>query len=256
MKRDLLGMKAEVTEIKTEVTEIKDTQATMEQRLTALENQKLKRERWDEDGTSTAPTQAYSQTAPEFQPKFIDIRGWCSYDRRTQEGLTRKEAEELLEGLKELLDEGIREHVRELRPQSARSFSLHVYCTTSYIREIKNSWVDLLQDKKIKIRGEPTEIRVRLEASPQLQAKWRLMGQAMEWSKKNINETYRPTDNWKAELTITVTLTGLNGSYSVNILTVNDHTEIEWAQQRETLTTIGILNKDEAEAEIRRTKRS
>ena len=49
MKRDLLGMKAEVTEIKTEVTEIKDTQATMEQRLTALENQKLKREmgrRW------------------------------------------------------------------------------------------------------------------------------------------------------------------------------------------------------------------
>ena len=249
MKRDIFGMKAEVTEIK-------DTQATMEQRLSALESQKLKREKWDDDCGSTAPTQTSTQFAPEFQPKFIDIRGWCSYERRTLEGLTRKEAEELVESLKELLDESIREHVRELRPQSARSFSLHVYCTTSYIREIKNSWVDLLQDKKIQIRGAPTEIRVRLEASPQLQAKWRLMGQAMEWSKKNINETYRPTDNWKAELTITVTLTGVNGSYSVNVLTVNDQAEIEWTQQRETLTTLGILNKDEAEAEIRKTKRS
>ena len=79
----------------------------------------------------------------------------------------------MLEELRELLDEGIREHVRELRPQSARSFSIHVYCTTSYIREIKNTWVDLLQDKNINIREEHMDIRVRLEASPQLTAPWK-----------------------------------------------------------------------------------
>ena len=113
------------------------------------------------------------------------------------------------------------------------------------------------QDKKIKIRGEPTEIRVRLEASPQLQAKWKLMGQAMDWAKKkNVHEMHKPTDNWKSELTITATLTGHNGSYSVWVLTVNEQAEIEWNQHTETLTMLGIHNKVEAEAEIRNTKRS
>ena len=55
----------------------------------------------------------------------------------------------------------------------------------------------------------------------------------MDWAKKNISEVYKPTDTWKSELTITATLTGLNGSYSVTIVTVADKADIEWTRPKQ-----------------------
>ena len=81
---------------------------------------------------------------------------------------------------------------------------------------------------------------------------WKLLGHAACWSSKNIIVGHTPTGNRKAELTTAVALTVLCGSYSVNILTVNDNASIDWTQHEETLTTAGIPKKADAEADIRR----
>ena len=136
-------IKGDMKEVKHEVSEIKEAQTTMDQRVAALEKQQ-QRASWtdDDDFSTTAPSATATQ--PTFEPKYIDIRGWCKYEDRATEGVARAEAIEMVGELKLMLDESIREHVREVRPQSLRSLSIHVFCTKNFIREIKNSWMDQL----------------------------------------------------------------------------------------------------------------
>lgn len=105
---------------------IETKQGDLESRLGALENR------------STTPTS-------EFQPKHVDIKGFCAWGKRRTEGIDRARAAEVYQALKRLVPSELQSMVGEFQLASGRINSIRIPINSKVIMEISNTWNDYLK---------------------------------------------------------------------------------------------------------------
>lgn len=73
-----------------------------------------------------APAAAAGEAPPTWQPKYIEAKGWCTFEERTTKGLTREQCEAIVASLKQRLAPSIAAQVGELEVRGLRSYAFRV----------------------------------------------------------------------------------------------------------------------------------
>jgi hypothetical protein len=67
----------------------------------------------------------------QFEPTYVELKGFCDYQDRFEKGITRGEAEALVERLKRSVPEALRADIGPLRLRGLRNYSIRVPCSNN-----------------------------------------------------------------------------------------------------------------------------
>jgi hypothetical protein len=151
MQSTLVGTQNEIkVEVKALAHEIKGCSARieiLETKQVAMERRLLKLE-------NASPTSTYAPStvgsSENFQPTYIEIKGWCKFHQTRELGVTRPKATELMKSLMLILPEELKGHVGDFTLRAAKNYSIKVPIQPNFLREISNTWRDQLQTNEAK----------------------------------------------------------------------------------------------------------
>ena len=144
---------------------------------------------------------------PDFQPKYIEVRGFCEFTEVRTEGVTRFDAEKLHQVLKTSLPASIQQYVKdEVRLRGTRSMMYEVEVEPRHINEVAGIWRELLAtNNDAKYKGRI--LKVVVEKKPEVKERNALFGKL-----KNIAEHEFGTENvqaqWYPQYTIDIVKNG------------------------------------------------
>ena len=75
--------------------------------------------------------------AIDFQPQYVEVKGFCSWNDRLSKGATRGDAEELMQELLPLLPLQLQQHDRPLQLRGLRNYSVQIPVASDVMREVK-----------------------------------------------------------------------------------------------------------------------
>ena len=125
IEKALGPMRKDVSDMKRDIGQLREGHNNLEQRVTRLE----------EGG---ACTQAW-------KPNFVDIVGFCKFEKVQEEGITRTEAAPLIGTIKSLLDPCLQRHVGNFEIRGSRNYLIKILINPDYLTEIKNVWAEALK---------------------------------------------------------------------------------------------------------------
>lgn len=126
-------------------------------------------------GLSTRPAATAAPPA-EFEPAFVEARGWATFETRRTQGLTRAQCQVIVDRLREHLSEEVRQHVGALSVPGYRSYTFRVAVRGGFavVREVAGVANDLVADGTLSLPegvAQGSSLRFNAERSPQAQAR-------------------------------------------------------------------------------------
>eukprot|EP00930_Biecheleria_cincta_P039727 TRINITY_DN27283_c0_g3_i1.p2 TRINITY_DN27283_c0_g3~~TRINITY_DN27283_c0_g3_i1.p2 ORF type:complete len:267 (-),score=55.90 TRINITY_DN27283_c0_g3_i1:3056-3856(-) len=164
---------------------------SFEKRFLAIENRQAQLESHIEELERKAGRipGGLAQQAADFHPKFVEVKGFCSWSERLELCATRADAEQLMALLVLLLPEQLRSSVKPVQLRGLRNFSIQIPVEPSVIREVKGIWSDHLKTGSIHGPNK-AELYITLQKSPAQRTKYGAMGKLFEFIRNtHIKET-------------------------------------------------------------------
>ena len=156
-----------------DITEVKGTLSDHDKRLEKLEAASSAGAAGS--GTSRAET-VEARSAGPFVPRFFSIENFCTYDDRRSKGVSRLEAEELMEKLKKKVPESLREKIGEIECFGSRCNKIKVHIQPPFAVEIALIFKEALEDESLFYNGR--RLWTSVQKQPSEQAKFQKVGKA------------------------------------------------------------------------------
>ena len=94
-----------------------------------------------------------SQQAARFAPSFVEIKGFCAFGEKRTSGITRDEAENLVQTLVRALPTSIQARVGELEVYGKRGHKVKVHVRPPHAVEVAAIWRESLEDIAFNFNG-------------------------------------------------------------------------------------------------------
>jgi hypothetical protein len=127
-----------------------------------------------------------SLTSEDFVPKYVEIKGYCSWEERREKGLTRDKAGRLVAELRGHLPEELRGHFGEMQLRNMFNHKIQVSCTPKFTREIRGCLAEILQKGDIKVND--AILRVTAERPVKEQVRFQKFGRLMDAVKQLLKD--------------------------------------------------------------------
>ena len=148
--------------------EVETRQDRLEERIEKLE-QKMGRAPGSAGGNSQG-----------FQPEFVEIKGFSTWQDRLNKGATRQDAGELMTMLMPLLPHDLHQHIKPFELRGLRNYSIKIPVACEVIREVKGIWSDAMKAKQVS-GPDQSELYVTFQKSPEQRTKYAAMGKLYEF---------------------------------------------------------------------------
>ena len=122
-------------------------------------------------------------SSASFVPEFLEIKGFCAWDRRLEHCATRDDATELMKILLPLLPNDLQPAVKPFRLRGMRNYSIQVPVGHSVMREVKGIWADAFKSKNVHGPGN-SELYATVQKSPEQRVRYSAMGKLYEFVKQ------------------------------------------------------------------------
>eukprot|EP00929_Paragymnodinium_shiwhaense_P076609 TRINITY_DN39409_c0_g1_i1.p1 TRINITY_DN39409_c0_g1~~TRINITY_DN39409_c0_g1_i1.p1 ORF type:complete len:275 (+),score=56.31 TRINITY_DN39409_c0_g1_i1:84-908(+) len=102
-----------------------------------------------ETGCVTASTAASTANMDDsnFQPSYVEIKGWCTWKERHEFGKTRNDVETLMLELTAILPESLKPRVHAFNLRGLRNYSVRIPIDKPYPAEIQGIWRQHFKEK-------------------------------------------------------------------------------------------------------------
>lgn len=120
-------------------------------------------------------------SASEWLPSFLEVKGFCGWDVRREEGATRASAQTLDDLLRARLPPEILEHLKPFRLRGVRNYAVIYPVTPEYAHELCGTIREALNDPDLFYHGRT--LYAVLERTPEDQAKCRTLGKCAQYLK-------------------------------------------------------------------------
>ena len=124
----------------------------------------------------------------DFQPGFLEVKGFCTWADRLAKGATRTDATELMNILTPLLPQELQAQVKPFELRGLRNYSIKIPVAPEVIREVKGIWSDSLKAKRV-TGPENCELYVTFQKSQAQRAKYSSMGKLFEFVQETKKES-------------------------------------------------------------------
>lgn len=132
-----------------------------------------------------------------FSPNYLEIKGFCPYDKRKEQGATRAQAKRIVDMLTDKLPEDIRPAVGDLMLRGMSNYTIRVKVEGAKAQEIRGCWNDILKADNITINDVVPYVIA--ERSPAVQQKFNKLGQLLESARRaaaQVEDNITITAEW------------------------------------------------------------
>ena len=147
--------------IKASIKNMDDTLVKHDSRLTALED-----------------AMKSGSGSTSFVPTYFDIRGFCTWDDRESQGISRPQAQEMVNRLKAQLPPDLQEKIGAIEVRGSRVHKFMVHFTPPYTTEIAALFKDLLKQGGHNAQFNGNDLFTTVQKEPGEQRRFEAGGKA------------------------------------------------------------------------------
>ena len=121
----------------------------------------------------------------DFQPQYLELKGWCTWDDRKENGITRKQADRLVTSLKSELPEGMPQFLGDLMLRGLYNYSVRLkVLDLEKAMELRGCLTDILKSSPEKYLTNKKTPYCVAETLQEVQQKFRKLGGIIECTKR------------------------------------------------------------------------
>ena len=145
----------------------------------------------------TAALEQAGNASNVFVPKSVEVKGVCDFTERRENGMTRIEAEELVNKLKSGLSPSLQQKVGDIHLRGVKCYKFSVDVAPGFAGDVSGAFKDLLRDSSLHYKGR--ELYTTVERDGPTQKMFNAAGKAKPFIKTLVPSTATTSCTWEPE---------------------------------------------------------
>ena len=150
-------------------------------------------------------------------PAHVDIKGFCTWEDRRTQGISKPAATTLVTKLMNLLGDDLKPHVGDAQIKGQRGHQVRVPIADGHAALVADIWRDVLADDANHYNG--IKLWAQAQRSPLAQKKYSITGKVTDWAKSKVPQSHTVRTFWSPDFAIYAE----SGDTAVLIATISKH---------------------------------
>jgi hypothetical protein len=212
-------------DVKKEMKEVTGRVDDHEERIKTLE-------KGDAGGRGRGGAQSGGGGVKSFMPQHLEVKGYCTFEERTDKGATREMIAEFIQKFKDsLITEEEKGWIGKPQIRAKKMFKFKVKINPEYIWEVRDMWKSFIEENDITLADATPYLIV--ERSPEQQVIFNKMGKTFGILQKKFKDKIIIEGDFRAK---EFHVKKKKDDEKKKLLTINDDLSYTWSKEGVDLT--------------------